>query len=309
MHIARKEALRKALGFLIIVAIFLFLGRSLRQGWSQVPFDRIRFDYRLLLFSSLTLLSGFVISGLLWHLILRAFGGELPLRSSLKIAAFSQLGKYIPGKVWFLLGRCYLTKREGVSQHKALASTILEIVLLTLSGLMISAASVTFSKGWLPTELSCLIVIPLLLLGFGAIHPRPLARVSNLLSRKFKGESVRLSLGYSRVISLLILYCVSWLVQGTTFFILINSFYSIDIGLFPLIIGIYPLSVILGFLIVITPAGLGVREGVMSYLLKFYLPPPVAIVSSLLARLWATIVELIFVGVMALSHYKRQGKT
>jgi uncharacterized membrane protein YbhN (UPF0104 family) len=47
-----------------------------------------------------------------------------------------------------------------------------------------------------------------------------------------------------------------------------------------------------GFLSLITPAGLGVREATMTLTLKYYVPEPVGIIATLLARIWATVVEL-----------------
>ena len=55
----------------------------------------------------------------------------------------------------------------------------------------------------------------------------------------------------------------------------------------------------------ITPGGLGVREGILSLLLTSCLPPATATLVALLSRLWVICVEIILAGV-ALGCYFRQ---
>jgi hypothetical protein len=49
----------------------------------------------------------------------------------------------------------------------------------------------------------------------------------------------------------------------------------------------------LGTLSIFAPSGLGVREGVLALLLTTYVVSPVAVLISLLARLWVTLGELV----------------
>jgi hypothetical protein len=47
-----------------------------------------------------------------------------------------------------------------------------------------------------------------------------------------------------------------------------------------------------GFLVLIAPAGLGVREGVFTLILKTVVPEPLAIIAALVTRVWMTVGEL-----------------
>jgi uncharacterized membrane protein YbhN (UPF0104 family) len=60
----------------------------------------------------------------------------------------------------------------------------------------------------------------------------------------------------------------------------------------PALVGIFAGAWVIGFLSFLAPGGLGVREGILVYLLGFYLPSHVAIVVTLLSRLWVTAAEL-----------------
>ena len=60
----------------------------------------------------------------------------------------------------------------------------------------------------------------------------------------------------------------------------------------------------IGFLVFLTPGGLGVREGALALLLAPFLPSPLPAVVALLARLWWTVAELISVAIAALLENK-----
>ena len=61
------------------------------------------------------------------------------------IIAVTQIGKYIPGKVWYGLGRIYLSRKLGLPTEIVTVSLFIEAVILFLSGLLIVAISFLFS--------------------------------------------------------------------------------------------------------------------------------------------------------------------
>jgi uncharacterized membrane protein YbhN (UPF0104 family) len=48
---------------------------------------------------------------------------------------------------------------------------------------------------------------------------------------------------------------------------------------------------ILGLGAIFAPSGLGVREGVLVYLLSYVMPGSVAVIVSVLTRIWTTLIE------------------
>jgi uncharacterized membrane protein YbhN (UPF0104 family) len=63
---------------------------------------------------------------------------------------------------------------------------------------------------------------------------------------------------------------------------------------------------------IITPGGLGVREGILAFLLRDSFPPPLPSVLSLYGRLWATVFEgIVFIAVLlfpiARVHHREKG--
>jgi hypothetical protein len=62
-----------------------------------------------------------------------------------------------------------------------------------------------------------------------------------------------------------------------------------------------------GFVVIFAPGGLGVREGMMTLLLRSFIPTPLAIAISFIARVWMTLFEIVvfFIGLIV----RRTGKT
>jgi uncharacterized membrane protein YbhN (UPF0104 family) len=84
---------------------------------------------------------------------------------------------------------------------------------------------------------------------------------------------------------------VDWMIFGVAVYFLINSFYQIDLQQTVVLCGIFALSVLAGIASFFVPAGLGVREGVQSYLLGLFIPLSAAVLISLVMRAWMILGE------------------
>jgi uncharacterized membrane protein YbhN (UPF0104 family) len=87
-------------------------------------------------------------------------------------------------------------------------------------------------------------------------------------------------------------YGLSWIVLGIAFVVFVNAFVPGVWQHAVRIAGIVAASYLVGFLF-FTPAGIGVREGVMIPLLAAVMPLPAALLISITSRIWFTIGELL----------------
>ncbi|HDQ99436.1 MAG TPA: flippase-like domain-containing protein [candidate division WOR-3 bacterium] len=291
--------LKVALGLAIAAGAMYFLISRLVRDWDKVPWDELQFNYPLLAAAFAVVLFVYLpLFAVNWRILLRTMGERLSLRDALSVLCVSQMGKYVPGKVWFALGRIYLAQRRGVPGAKTAVSMLMEtgfallsaILLFGLSLLLLPAGSVP-GRTWL-----ALLLIPPCLV---AIYPPVLSRLINWLLARLKRPQVEIRLGFGRILAVLGLYLLMWLTQGVGFYLLIASFYPLGPERLPLVIGSYALAWILGFLSLVTPAGLGVREGILTFALRFAMPEPVAIIAALLGRVWITLAEALAAAAMA----------
>jgi hypothetical protein len=285
--------LRITLGIVVVGVTFYFLIGRLVADWNKVPWQDIHLNVPLLVIAFTILLLGYIpVFGLTWKVLLSGLGEKLPAVKAIAIIAVSQLGKYIPGKVWFTLGRIYLAKRHGIPESKSAVSAL--TILLLPRGVAPAQVYLAF------------VLVPLCLL---VIYPPVLRRIVNFVLRRLRQPVVDIRLSFGRIAALVGLYLSMWLAQGIGFFVLINSFYQLPFAQLPVVVGGYSLAWILGFLVLISPAGLGIREGILTFALRLIMPEPIAIIAALLGRVWITVAEVLAAGIMAFFLKSRQQKT
>jgi uncharacterized membrane protein YbhN (UPF0104 family) len=278
-------------GSAIVLVSFYFLASRLIRDWHQIPFSRISVSPLRLAAAFAILLLHFPLYGWLWRTILAALGARIGVPKATAISAVSAIGKYAPGKVWFTLGRMSLAKLEGVAEDKTLLSIVLEIAFTLLAGLMLLGIAVLL----LPRSQVPAIVYSLFILApvcLGVLYPPVLNRVLGVVLKWFRRPPFELRLSYGRLLSILGICLLDWLTQGFGCFVLIGSFCPLDAAKLPVLLGGYAISWMIGFLVLVSPAGLGIREGVFTLVLKTVVSEPVAIIAAVVTRVWMTVGEL-----------------
>ncbi len=83
--------------------------------------------------------------------------------------------------------------------------------------------------------------------------------------------------------------------MGVGFFLLVRALYPLPLSQAIYLTGAFALAGCIGSLSVIAPSGLGVREGVLILSLQTVVPNPVAALAAIVARLWASVPELVLI--------------
>jgi len=300
-----------ALKWIIVFAIFVFLGKMVWNNWNQVK--DVPFTLQLIPFILSTLIFAFsyFIQVWAWYMITLKMGIAIPIRETLESWFYSQLGKYLPGKIWVLLGRIYYYESRGKSKKSISVALYFEMVTVLMAGGFIFLASLIFfgeigpfyswgQTGWL---------IPLFLLGLVILHPSLLQKILNWVLVRLNREPISLSISYLDVLWILFICIVAWMVGGIGFYLFIDSVYPVAPQFILFLTGALAISSTLGLIAVFAPSGLGVREGVLVYLLSFIMATPVAVIISILTRLWMTLIEIGLIGVIyLLDKFQRQQK-
>jgi len=273
------------------VLIILFLFIKLKSFVGKIDFRELSFNYYYLALSFSLIPVWFSIMCYIWKDLLREMGYRISQIDAMRIIGLSMFGKYIPGKLWFTLGRAVLAERLGVPKKLTFTTIILETYFLLLTG----AGFFVFLLFSLPTKPSyytSLFVVALILL-FPLSLPSVFKRILNFLLKLLKKDSLEINLSIFYVVKIMFLYIIVWVISGIEFYLLFRSFSSLPLD--PMIgISIYPAAWIIGFVVIIMPAGLGFREGVMFFFLSQKVPSETAVVMTLLSRIQITIGELFY---------------
>jgi uncharacterized membrane protein YbhN (UPF0104 family) len=83
------------------------------------------------------------------------------------------------------------------------------------------------------------------------------------MPEKFGKDKLQLKYTYFSIFRPALLLIPFWIGVGSGFWLLIRSFYHMELYLLPMAAGAYVLAWIMGFLAFFTPGGLGAREAVL----------------------------------------------
>ena len=297
--------MKKKIGYLVQVLIvgliFFFLIRNLSGNWELARESLGKFKPVPLVLSAIFLGLGFMLLVRIWTLILRETGEKLPYAAACKVWFASNMGKYLPGKIWQILGMVYLAEKKGIPKLKSFSTAVVAQFFSVVSGLLLAAICFGFHwypelPGWggLIQIVSTVLILVCLVFIFA---PRTLESSLNLLLRLLRKETVEFYFDTRKIITYLFCYGLSWLLFGAGLFFFAAGITEVVPGFLWKATGAFSGAMVLGFLAVIVPGGLGVREGVLAFLLSSSMPLPVTTLVALLYRLWFTLVEVVLFGI------------
>ncbi len=300
--------------YLIALAILLFLFKRLVGLIEELKVESISFSPFFLLISCVILIFYRTLQISPWLKIYQKIALKpVSIFSVWIFFQLSELGKYLPGKVGHFLGIIALSRPLGIAKTEAIVSTLLQLVFQCVLGVLVglpvlySPTAKEFLRSLLDKfqhNIIYFIGILLVIVGLCAFF-------CILLQKQLRDSMMYLRKGIQAVFStmgtlrLIVIYLLLWVHSGIAFFFFVKSIYPIHVTQFPIIMSIFAFAWSIGFMTMVTPGGLGVREGILSLLLTSCLPPATATLVALLSRIWVICIEIILAGV-AFGCYIRQ---
>ena len=99
------------------------------------------------------------------------------------------------------------------------------------------------------------------------------------------------------------------MVGGVGFYLFVDAVYPVAPQYILFLTGALAISSTLGLIAIFAPSGLGVREGALVYLLSLMMATPIAVIISVLTRIWMTLIEIGLIGMVYLfRHFHKQEK-
>lgn len=239
-----------------------------------------------------------------WSAVLAALDAPVAAARSVALYFAGEIGKYVPGGIWPVVGRAELATRERdakVSRPVAYASVLLSLAYLFLAGLLCAAAAGTVvlagdSSAGAAAPLLLLLLLPL---GLACLHPRVAGRAFALALRGLRRDPSAAPRfpRWGESIALVVRYAPAWAGIGGATYAAAHA-----VGAAPgvaLLVLATCLSWVAGFLLVPAPGGLGAREAVFAAVLGTSVAHDKAAAAALLARLAFVVVD----GVGALASF------
>ena len=280
------KLLKFLIGWPISIVSLVFIAKIIQPQSQEIISYIKNVNWFLLLFSILSFFAYFVGRGLLWSNLLKEKGYEIEFKKLLYAWNISEIKRYTPGNIWSLLGRTLSFSDLGVKKADVIHLLLFESELVVAGTVISSLLALSFITGLIPNDLPELLLEVLILggtlfLGFLFVF-NPLK--IHLLP-KFR---------HSENIKLIILSVLTFFFFGLGSFLAATSLIYLNPKDILIFIGFFNFALLIGYLSLITPMGLGVREGVLTIGLSKILTLEIAGFVAIFARIIFIISEVIF---------------
>ena len=231
-----------------------------------------------------------------WRAVLADLGGRLPHAGAMRVFYLGQLGKYLPGTVWPAVTQMRLGRDYRVPPRASGAAFAVFMLMLIGTGLLVGVP-VTPLLGqdaadgyrWLA------LVLPAFAL---ALAPPVLNRAVALSLRVARRPPLPAPLSSGGILRAAGWAVVSWLCYGVQVYLLASRLGAEGGALLWLqCTGAFAAAFVSGPLLLVVPAGTGVREAALLLLLGAAVTAPVAAVIAVVSRLLFVAGDLAWSGV------------
>ncbi len=275
-----------------VAAVLFYVVRRISAQWaslSALP-GAVDVNWALLGASGAVVLGSYGVLIWTWQRTVLAWGERLGFREAGRIWFISNLGRYVPGKVWQIGAMGMMAQRAGVSPVAAVGSSLVISVVNVLVGVAITASLGAGSIAASPLALG---VTALLVAGVVAapwLLPRSIWLAGRVLRRELRAPE----LPHSAIWVAAAGCGVAWLLYGVAFRLLHVALLGHATGGLAGSTAAFTGSYIAGFLFLPAPGGIGVREDFLQRLLQQFgiADGAEAWFVVLASRAWLTLLEV-----------------
>lgn len=304
-----RRALGRALPVAGTMAALAFLFHLAAPHWASVRASSQTMNAGWLLGGACALALQYLLGFAIWRRCLRAAGALLTARQAADTWVPSLVARYVPGKVWSHGVRVAVARRAGIALPAVSAAVGWEVLLALGVGSIVALVAL---QGTPVDSRIRSALMGLALTTFAVIMAAQLlarrARVRPWLTRAGLAQP----LPAPTLIALAGAQGAAFALYGFAHWCLARAITPLGAGDLPMITGAVALAWMGGYLAFFTPAGLGVREGLLALLLAPALGAAPVVLLAALSRLASVVVEILLFAAWLAAHVRgaeRQPKT
>ena len=276
--------------FLVVIAVVL-VGQ-----WRQARPLLGRLSAPVVLAAWVPVLAGIYATFRSWRAALADLGGSLPQAGAMRVFYLGQLAKYVPGTIWPAVTQMRLGRDYRVPPRASGAAFVVFMLVLVGTGLLVGLPVVPLLGRAAVDEYRWLVlVLPLVAL---ALAPPVLNRAIALALGVLGRPPLPAPLSLAGVLWVAGWALASWCCYGVQVYVLARGLGVEGGGLLWLQgTGAFAAAFASGLLLVLTPAGAGVREAALLLLLGSTVTVPAAAVIAMVSRLLFIVGDLAWTAV------------
>lgn len=268
----------------ILLVTSIFLSKTLLNYFEQTKLLIYSVSPFKVLLSIVFFLGYLYLRALSWRSLIFFLGASINVRDSLSVWFFSEATRYIPGSLWSFVSRAYFAQQKNVSRAISILISPIEAIVLVTATISLSLYAIlkNLEKLEISSTFYILVIISLIvMLILLVLHRRIIIIFKKLLIQKLVPKNLPKALA---------LQVLSWILYSGGYIILISDYANQDLLN---LVSSTILAWLIGYLSIITPMGLGVRETALVLLIGAQIGTPQAVVIGILARVLLAVSELL----------------
>jgi uncharacterized membrane protein YbhN (UPF0104 family) len=296
-----RGAVRVAVSTLFLAAIAVALAGQWHEAWPLLG----RLSAPSLLAAMAAVLTGIWATFLSWRAGLTDLGAPLPLAAGMRVFFLGQLGKYLPGSIWPAVTQMRLGRDYQVPQRASGAAVVVFMLMVIGTGLLVGVPVIPLLGAGAAAEYRWLVLMlpPALLLA----APPVLNRLIALALRVARRPPLPAPLSLGGILRAAGWSVAAWVCYGLQVFVLARQLGAGGGWLLLLqCTGAFAVAFAAGLLLVVVPAGAGVREAALLLLLGPTITVPRAAVIAVVSRLLFILGDLAWGGAAVLAARRRE---
>lgn len=292
-----KKIIRIVLALAILISISLFFYREFHNNWASIQtYDR-EFNPFFLLLSFVAIVINYLLTTYGWFVSLNSLSGKgkITFTKTIAIVNTSSLMKYIPGKVWSYGLQMYWFAKDGFSNTLVLYVSLLNIFIVSIMSMILGISFLVISPHAMPLTITIPLLILLLALdiSFIVFNSTLVNQLISMVNKIFKRDIAYIDTPRNLLLSLHVIHAVSAFIFGMGAYIICFGIgFDLDKSSAFLVMSSMMISDVIGFLAVIVPGGLGVREGVMYFILQGDASKALSLILPIASRIVSMLVDI-----------------
>jgi hypothetical protein len=290
---ANRRKLFLAAQWIFAAAIVWAAVRALRGQWSAAAqrLATIEIGWSWVVGATIIVFLTYLLLIETWRRILVGWKAYLPFGIAARIWFVSNLGKYLPGKIWSIAAMSFMAREHAVSPVAAAGSSVLIQLVTIATGIVLVVIT---GIGAVDQPAVAIVIGIVLIVGLGMLPmllPRLASVAASLTGRPIEIPPLPMSTLWLAVARSLL----SWVAYGIAFQLFVVGILGKSAGASLSYIAVYAASYIIGFLALFAPGGVVVRESALvAGMVRLGLASqPDAFAVAVASRLWLTVVELV----------------
>ncbi len=292
---ARRGAWR-VVQVLLTAAVIVVAGWQLWRQWADASRAdlQVNIHWDWMAAASVLVFGTHIVLIETWRRVLIGLGAKLGFATASRIWFASNLGKYMPGKIWSATAMVAMTKEQGVSLSVSVASAVVITIAQVASGFAVVLFTSMDTVQRITGGTTAVIVSTVGMIACLAAAPF-LTQQWNTIAARFGRPQLSVDVPLGAIMPALVGCAVSWYLYGMAFEWFVRSLLGATAGTVSDYTAAYAASYLAGYLTLFAPGGIGVRELALSAIL-----PSLGLATqaqsaliTVASRLWLTVVELV----------------